>query len=77
MEDEQKKHNETDNNSENKEKKIDYGYLFGAIVLGIFLIYWVFLNLNFKKFSLKIKRIINKIKYIIGSKKIVLDNQIK
>ena len=23
-------------------KKIDYGYLFGAIVLGIFLVYWTF-----------------------------------
>ncbi len=54
-------------------KKIDYGYLFGEIVLCIFLIYWIFLNLNFKKFSLRTKRIINKIKYIIGSKKIVLD----
>ena len=31
-----------DNNSENEEKKIDYGYLFGAIVLGIFLVYWTF-----------------------------------
>jgi len=47
MEDEQKKHNKTDNNSENKEKKIDYGYLFGAIVLGIFLIYWIFFKPKF------------------------------
>ena len=73
MEDEQKK----DKKPENEEKKIDYGYLFGAIVLGIFLIYWIFFNLSFKKFSLKSKRITNKNKYIIGSKKIVLDNQIK
>ena len=38
MEDEQKK----DKKPENEEKKIDYGYLFGVIVLGIFLVYWTF-----------------------------------
>ena len=36
-----------------------------------------FLNKNLIKSNLKVKRVIRIIKYINGSKKIVLDNQIK